>query len=243
MDKGGVERDARGRARRATSSERARGRARRGESFERARATRARAKARSRRASGAKARRSAREGFPRRARTKRARATRDGDDDARDRGRARRAMRANVAQGGARERKRDGARDAVRGGGDGGDGGGGVRRRLRRTRGDGDDATGNAGEDGRGDALRSARAPTNRAEEYRFTDFSALTAATLVGPKEGASADASGTRVEDACATVVLVDGALDAAQSDFEGAAKAGIKISVGAADATTGKQSATRG
>ena len=41
----------------------------------------------------------------------------------------------------ARERKRDGARDAVRGGGDGGDGGGGVRRRLRRTRGDGDDAT------------------------------------------------------------------------------------------------------
>ena len=92
-------------------------------------------------------------------------------------------------------------------------------------------------------ALRSARAPTNRAEEYRFTDFSALTTATLVGPKEGASADASATRVEDACATVVLVDGVLDATQSDFEGAAKAGIKISVGAADATTGKQSATRG
>ena len=91
-------------------------------------------------------------------------------------------------------------------------------------------------------ALRSARAPTNRAEEYRFTDFSALTTATLVGPKEGASADASATRVEDACATVVLVDGVLDATQSDFEGAAKAGIKISVGA-DATTGKQSATRG
>ena len=43
-----------------------------------------------------------------------------------------------------------------------------------------------------------SRAPTNRNEEYRFTDFSALTAAEFEGPKDGAKADASGTRVEDA---------------------------------------------
>lgn len=41
-------------------------------------------------------------------------------------------------------------------------------------------------------------------------DFSALTTATFVGSKEGASADASATRVEDVCVIVVLVDGVLD---------------------------------
>ena len=92
-------------------------------------------------------------------------------------------------------------------------------------------------------SLRDARAPTNRNEEYRFTDFSALTAAEFEGPKDGAKADASGARVENAGVVVVLVDGALDAAQSDLEGAKNAGVSVSVGAGDAATGAQSAVRG
>jgi hypothetical protein len=113
-----------------------------------------------------------------------------------------------------------------------------VGRATRAARGNGALAT---TEEAQG--LRIARAPTNRIEESRFTDFSALTAAEFEGPKDGASADASGTRVEDACAVVVLVDGALDAAQSDLEGAKSAGVSISTGAGDAATGAQSAVRG
>ena len=89
----------------------------------------------------------------------------------------------------------------------------------------------------------NARVPTSRVEEYRFTDFSELAKATFVGPKDGARCDASGTRVAGASARVVLVDGALDATQSDLADAVRSGVSVRVGEGDAATGAQSAARG
>lgn len=100
----------------------------------------------------------------------------------------------------------------------------------------------NASEEARA-LLEGAKAPTTRNEEYRFTDFSALTTAAFVGPREDARCDASGTKVAEACARIVLVDGALDATQSDLTNAAKAGVDVRVGEGDETTGVQSAVRG
>ena len=189
MDKGGVERDD---ARQSATRDVERANARRQSasrsrvSSARARRERARRRGRRRREAARRRRRSAREGFPRRARTKRARATRDGDDDARDRGRANVARCARTSRREARARRSATAR--------------GARCAAAATEateaaayddgfvGRAATATTRPGTLAKTDevvALRSARAPTNRAEEYRFTDFSALTTATLVGPKEG----------------------------------------------------------
>jgi len=96
-------------------------------------------------------------------------------------------------------------------------------------------------------ALASARAPTNRMEEYRFTDFAALTGVkAFVSTRAEGGVDARGLTVGEACATCALVDGVMDGAQSTIEGATKAGVVIgmaSVIGADRVMGEQSAVRG
>jgi len=96
-------------------------------------------------------------------------------------------------------------------------------------------------------ALKRARAPTTRAEAYRFTDFGGLTSATLARAKEEGAARgvAEKVRLDGCAARVVIADGGVEV--TDDQGAKSAGVVVAkcseIGTCEETGAQSAGARG